>query len=395
MNKKICTLLLILIFTFSFNFSYANSTSLDINARSYIVIDRKSKKVIIGKNEYNKVKMASTTKIMTATVVLEHCNLNDTVTISKKAASTGGSRLGLKLNDKITVTDLLYGLLLCSGNDAAVALAEYTSGSIPAFCNLMNKKAKELNLNNSHFETPHGLDSDGHYTTAYELALMADNALQNDLFRKIVGTKHHTILINSIPKDLNNTNELLGVLNGVYGIKTGFTNGANRCLVTGCKRDDMDIICVVLGCDTRNFRSQDSTKLINYCFDNYDYINVENKLIDKLNCWKAENTNYFKILKSTNSNLNITYEKFDNSNIPVLKSEANSITINLSLKQNLQAPVEPGTIVGSYEICTPTQILQSGNIISTNTIYKKHIFTYFKDFIINYSNILNTSLGRI
>ena len=83
----------------------------------------------------------------------------------------------------------------------------------------MNKKAKELNLNNSHFETPHGLDSDGHYTTAYELALMADNALQNDLFRKIVGTKHHTILINNVPKDLNNTNELLGVLNGVYGIK--------------------------------------------------------------------------------------------------------------------------------------------------------------------------------
>ena len=91
----------------------------------------------------------------------------------------------------------------------------------------------------------------------------------------------------------------------------------------------------------------------------------------------------------------ITYEKFDNPNIPVLKSETNSITINLSFKQNLQAPVEPGTIVGSYEICAPTQILQSGNIISTNMIYKKHIFTYFKDFIINYSNILNTSLGRI
>lgn len=221
-------------------------SSLNLNSRSCIVLDRVSKKILYGKNEYNKVKMASTTKIMTATVIIENCDLNQTIEVSKKAAGTGGSRLGLKTGDMITIRDLLYGLMLCSGNDAAVALAETAGGSIQGFSELMNNKAKELGLNNTHFESPHGLDSDGHYTTAYELALLSDYALKNPTFLQIVGTKNYTITINGYPKTLSNTNELLGALNGVYGIKTGFTNGANRCLVTACKRDDMDIICVVL-----------------------------------------------------------------------------------------------------------------------------------------------------
>ena len=110
----------------------------------------------------------------------------------------------------------------------------------------MNKKAQELNLTHTHFESPHGLDSNEHYTTAYELAILSDYALKNSIFSKIVGTKNYSITINGYPKTISNTNELLGNLNGVYGIKTGFTNGANRCLVTACKRGNMDIICVVL-----------------------------------------------------------------------------------------------------------------------------------------------------
>ena len=201
--------------------------------------------------------MASTTKIMTATIIIENCNLNETVEISKKSAGTGGSRLGLKAGDKITIRDLLYGLMMRSGNDSAVALAEYAGGSIEGFAEKMNQKASDLGLNNTHFETPHGLDSDEHYTTAYELALLSNYALNNKIFAQIVGTKEYTITINGYPKQLSNTNELLGNLDGVYGIKTGFTNGANRCLVTACKRNNMDIICVVLGADTKNFRTQD------------------------------------------------------------------------------------------------------------------------------------------
>ena len=336
--------------------------------------------------------MASTTKIMTATIILENCNLDDIVTISKKSANTGGSRLGLKTNDKISVLNLLYGLLLCSGNDAAVALAEYCSGSIPEFCNLMNQKAIELGLTNSHFETPHGLDSDGHYTTAYELALITDYALKNSTFVKIVNTKNHTIQINNYPKNLSNTNELLGVLDGVYGVKTGFTNGANRCLVTACKRNDMDLICIVLGCDTKKFRGQDSTKLINYCFDNFEYVNIRNLLTHKLNDWKNDNKNYFNIIKGVSTKLDIKFSDPSSDVIPIKKDEINNINVRFSINKNLAAPITVDNIIGNYEIFSSTNTIYSGDIISNNAIDKKNIKYYLFDFLKNYSNTLNSCL---
>ena len=179
-----------------------------INSRSAVVYDRKSKKVIWGKKENERRPMASTTKIMTAIVVLENANLNDTVIVSKKAAGTGGSRLGLKTGDKITINNLLYGLLLVSGNDAAVALAEHVSGSLEAFAEKMNQKAEEMKLEDTHFIVPHGLDMENHYTTALELAEMADYAMNNKKFAEIVATKIATISINGRTKSLKNTNEL-------------------------------------------------------------------------------------------------------------------------------------------------------------------------------------------
>lgn len=377
---------------FYFNNNFVLGNDLSINARSYVVLDRKSKKVLIGENEYTKAKMASTTKIMTATIILENCNLDDIVTISKKSANTGGSRLGLKTNDKISVLNLLYGLLLCSGNDAAVALAEYCSGSIPEFCNLMNQKAIELGLTNSHFETSHGLDSDGHYTTAYELALITDYALKNSTFVKIVNTKNHTIQINNYPKNLSNTNELLGVLDGVYGVKTGFTNGANRCLVTACKRNDMDLICIVLGCDTKKFRGQDSTKLINYCFDNFEYVNIRNLLTHKLNDWKNDNKNYFNIIKGVSTKLDIKFSDPSSDVIPIKKDEINNINVRFSINKNLAAPITVDNIIGNYEIFSSTNTIYSGDIISNNAIDKKNIKYYLFDFLKNYSNTLNSCL---
>ena len=377
---------------FFFNNNFVLGNDLSINARSYVVLDRKSKKVLIGKNEYTKAKMASTTKIMTATVILENCNLYDIVTISKKSANTGGSRLGLKTNDKISVLNLLYGLLLCSGNDAAVALAEHCSGSIPEFCNLMNQKAIELGLTNSHFETPHGLDSDGHYTTAYELALITDYALKNSTFAKIVNTKNYTITINNYPKNLSNTNELLGVLDGVYGVKTGFTNGANRCLVTACKRNDMDLICIVLGCDTKKFRGQDSTKLINYCFDSFEYVNIRNLLTNKLNDWKNDNKNYFNVIKGISNKLDIKFSDPSSDVIPIKKEEINNINVRFSISKNLVAPITVDNIIGNYEIFSSSNTIYSGDIISNNTINKKTIKYYLFDFLKNYSSILNSCL---
>ncbi len=394
--KKSLVLLFIVFYVFNFAPTFASEeNNLNLNARSCVVLDKTSKKILFGKNEYNKVKMASTTKIMTATIILENCDLNQTVSVSKKAANTGGSRLGLKTGDKITIKDLLYGLLLVSGNDAAVALAETCSGSVTDFAKLMNNKAKELGLSSTHFETPHGLDSDNHYTTAYELALLTDYALNNKTFLNIVGTKHYTITINGYPKSLTNTNELLGSLNGVYGVKTGFTNGANRCLVTACKRGDMDIICVVLGCDTKNFRTSDSTKLINYAFENFEYVNIEELINSEFNNWKKEHQNYFYIEKATSSNLDIALSSISTPIIPINKSKISSLKVDFEITNHLYAPLYKNTNIGKFEIYTTDEIIFEGTISPAMDVYRKNLFYYLKDFFRNINDILNNAIINI
>lgn len=363
-----------------------------INSRSCVVFDRNSHMILYGKNENSQVKMASTTKIMTAIIVIENSNLKDTVEVSKKAASTGGSRLGLKAGDKITVHDLLYGLMLVSGNDAAVCLAEHVGGNIEGFANLMNKKASELSLTNTHYESPHGLDSDGHYTTAYELAVLSDYALKNETFSKIVATKSYTVTINGYLKNLSNTNELLGNLNGIYGIKTGFTNGANRCLVTACKRNDMDIICVVLGADTKKFRTQDSVKLIEFAFKNYTYINANDIANKAFENWKKDNIEKIYIDKSS-SLPELSLNLLENPIISINKNSANNIDSYISIYPDLEAPINSDTILGTLTLTSENEEIVTLNIITSSYIKKKDIFYYLNFFFTNYSSILENSLS--
>ena len=365
----------------------------DINSRAYVVIDRNSNQVLVGKNENQKRKMASTTKIMTATIIIENCNLSDVVEISKKTANTGGSRLGLKYQDKISVKDLLYGLMLCSGNDCAVALAEHCAGSVEAFAEKMNQKAIELNLSNSHFVTPHGLDSDKHYTTAYELALLTNYALQNKTFAQIVNTTNYTVTINGYGKSIHNTNELLGSLDGVYGVKTGFTNGANRCLVTSCKRNNMDIICVVLGADTKNFRTKDSIKLIEYCYKNFEVIDLEEIVNTSFNEWKTENIKNISVEKSFDSIPEIEIANLKFSTVPIEKSLVDSITCRISCDFNLIAPISKNTVIGNIEVRTDKNIVTSCDIVVKNEISKNSVLNYLNYFFENYQDIIMNLLG--
>lgn len=365
---------------------------LETNSRACVVIDRNSNIVLYGKNENTKRKMASTTKIMTATIIIENCNLDETIEVSKKAAGTGGSRLGLKTGDKITVRDLLYGLMLCSGNDAAVALAEHAGKDVQGFAKLMNEKAYNLGLLNTHFETPHGLDADEHYTTAYELALLSNYALKNKTFSQIVGTKNYTVTINSTPKALSNTNELLGNFDGIYGIKTGFTNGANRCLVTSCKRNNMDIICVVLGADTKNFRTQDSIKLINYVFENFKPVNIEELINNEFDKWKNENTNKITINKGISQNINLEIEKIDTPIVPIRKDLINSINILINCQTYFEAPVYSDTIIGNIQTSISENNTLTYNIYNTTEIQHKTWSNYLFDMFKNYSYILENTL---
>lgn len=352
-----------------------------LNARIGLIFDRNSKTILYEKNAQKQVPMASTTKIMTAIVVLENAKLSDIVTIDKKAAGTGGSRLGLKTNDKITVHDLLYGLMLKSGNDAAVALANYIGGSIEDFAELMNKKAAEMGLINSHFITPHGLDQSQHYTTAYELACMADYALNIPKFREIVGCKNYNVTINGKAKLISNTNELLGNLNGVYGIKTGFTNGAGRCLVTSCKRGDLDIITVVLGADTKKIRTLDSIQLIEYAYKNYKVINIQEKINEQFENWKQLNQKRIYINKSKINNIQLEIEELKYPKMAVENNKIDNLKIEINSLYYLEAPVEEKQIIGSAKIKIDNKIIATLNIINTQKIEKKQILDYFIEFL--------------
>jgi len=347
-----------------------------INARAAIIYDRTTKEIIWGKNETNKRAMASTTKIMSAIVVLENSNLSDVVTISKKAAGTGGSRLKISTGDKITVNDLLYGLMLRSGNDAAVALAEHVGGNIEGFTELMNKKAKELGLNNTNFVTPHGLDNENHYTTAYELAILTDYALNNKTFAKIVNTKSTTININGNNRNIYNTNELLGNMSGVNGVKTGFTNGAGRCLVTSCTRNNNQIITVVLGCDTKKQRTSDSTKLIEYAFKNYTRINLEEKIQKEFENWKQINAKRIYINKANQQTINLELKEIHKKVIPIKIGEEKNIKIEINAIYNYEAPVEEKTKIGNIIVKNDEKILETIDIICSKTVEKKNIYSY-------------------
>lgn len=364
-----------------------------LNSRAAVIYDRKSKKIIWGKKENEKRPMASTTKIMTAIVVLENANLSDTVTVSKKSAGTGGSRLGLKVGDKITVNNLLYGLLMVSGNDAAVALAEYVGGSVEGFADKMNQKAKELGLENTHFVTPHGLDMADHYTTALELAEMADYAMNNEKFAQIVNTKNITISINGRSKSLKNTNELLGNLNGVNGVKTGFTNGANRCLVTSVNRDGMNIITVVLGADTKKDRTNDSVKLIEYAYKNYTIYNLENIINEKYQEWKNINEKRINIVQGKNETIITKLDKIDNYYIPIKKQDIDNVKVEIYSLKEMEAPIYENDYIGKLIVYNGEEKIEELCIRSNVSIERLTFLDYFygllKDNIRNMENAIS------
>ena len=349
----------------------SSNTNPTINSRRYAIYDRLSGRCIYGKDENKQTAMASTTKIMTSIIVVENCNLKDTVTITSKAAGTGGSRLGLHTDDKITVNDLLYGLMLRSGNDAAVALAIHTAGSVEEFAKLMNKKAEELGLKNTHFVTPHGLDNSEHYTTAYELAVITDYALKNEIIAKVVKTKSTTIKINGNSMQINNTNELLGNVEGVYGVKTGFTNNAGRCLVTSVKRGDMDLIIVVLGADTRKDRASDTMKLIEYAYKRFYTINVEETIEKEFELWKQINQNRIYVDKAAN-NIEL---KIDDIKIKKLIADKEP-TIEINAVNYLEAPITKDTRIGTLTVKIDDELIEEIEIKVDKDVNKRGIFDY-------------------
>lgn len=359
-----------------------------INSKNAVIYDRESKTIIWGKDENKKVPMASTTKIMTAIIMLENItNFDKKIKVSKQAATTGGSRLGLKIGDIITYNDLLYGLMLCSGNDAAVQIAISVAGDIENFAKLMNKKAKEMGLVNSNFVVPHGLDNVNHYTTAAELAIMADYGLNIQKFQEVVATKTYTVTINGYPKTINNTNELLGYLNGVNGVKTGFTNRAGRCLVTSVERNGFKIITVVLGADTKKIRTKDSIKLIEWTYKNYELVDLEEIVNNLFEDWKRINEKRIKIYKGRDKYGKILLGTRKYKKYPVKSGEKNNINVNINSNFKLEAPVEKNKKIGNIKVSLNTTEIMDIDILNRQKIDRKTYIDYLIELLLMYQNI--------
>lgn len=253
----------------------------------------------------------------------------------------------------------------------------------------MNKKAEELGLKNTHFVTPHGLDNDDHYTTAYELALLTDYALNNKKFANIVNTKNCTVNINGIPREITNTNELLGNLNGVNGVKTGFTGNAMRCLVTSCTRNGNQIITVVLGADTKKQRTIDSTKLIEYAFKNYERINLEEIIKKDFENWKQINENRIYINKAENKKIEVSLNEIENKIIPIKNGTEKDIKTEINCIYNHEAPIAKGEKIGNLTVKNKEEIIETIDIVIKEEIKKKSIKDYMFQFFENLPTCLD------
>lgn len=374
-SSLLCLLLVLAILLSAFASSLLFSTKIKALAESYTsakamcVMESGSKRVLASKNENTKLAMASTTKIMTAITAIESGkDLDSPFEISKKAVGISGTSLYLRQGEVMTLRNLLYGLMLVSGNDASVAIGEYVSGNVNKFVEKMNAKAREIGATNSHFDNTHGLDSKTHYTTAYDLALITSYAMNNKIFKEIVSCKN-TKITNSEGKTryLKNKNKLLSSLDGCNGVKTGFTDDAGRCLVSSCERDGMNVVCVVLNCGPM---FEESAQLLDNAFKEY-------QLID-LTCGYAYK-NKLKVEEGESEEVKIgTKESFF---YPLRKSELKKIKYTYKIEDSITAPVENGQEVGEVKIFLDNDLLFSEKFYTMENVRRNSIFKKFFDVI--------------
>ena len=352
-NRLIITILVLSILLCGMTVSASASSN-----TSYVVIEESTGRIL---DEYNKdvsLPIASTTKIVTAIVALEHANLTDEVVIPKEAEGVEGSSIYIKAGEVYTVEDLLYGLMLRSGNDAATALALHVSGSIEEFCKLMNDKARYLGANNTNFTNPHGLHDDNHYSSAYDMAILTASAFKNEVFSKIVSSKSYKL------KDsyIYNKNKLLNSYEGADGVKTGYTTKSGRCLVSSSTRDGMRVICVVLNC----YDMWDKSKsLMDKAHENYSMVKVASSL-DKVET---------KVYKGVSDRVNATISK--DLYYPLKDGEKGKVNYNCEVYE-LLAPVYTGTECGKLEVYLDNHLIFSENIYTINNVAKKSLLDWLR-----------------
>ena len=345
--------------------------ALSLSAQSAVLIDARDGRVLYEKDADTPRPMASTTKIMTAVVALESCNVNEIIEIADEAVGVEGSSIYLQKGERMTLLELLYALLLQSANDAAVAIAVGVGGSVGNFADMMNEKAMSLGLTSTHFENPNGLDADGHVTTARELALLTAYALKNPTFAEIVATYKRKISgPDGTVRLVVNHNKLLNMYDGCVGVKTGFTKKSGRCLVSAACRESLTLVSVTLSAPD-DWR--DHTAMLNYGYENYccEILCDEGGFIEAL-----------PVVGGVQDSLLCANCDYVAATLP---RDHGEITVDVQLPQMIYAPVSAGDIVGHVTYKCDGKVIGETDIKAAYNIeqirYKKNFWQKVWDFI--------------
>ena len=336
-----------------------------ISAKAAILIDMDSGRILYSHAANTRLPMASTTKIMTGILALESLGLDDKVTISANAASTYGSMLGFKQGEVLPVEELLYALLVPSANDAAIALAEASAGSVPAFVEKMNEKAKDLGLTNTHYVNTNGLNIAHHYSSAKDLATLAAYAMHNEVFRRIVGTRNYTFLRpgengTTVERKSVNHNPLLMKYDWVTGVKTGSTPYAKFCLVASGTKDGVSLIAVVLGAKDEDTRLKETKALFDYGFALYPVTNLADTGATVLSVEPADALGRRVALKPETS-------------LSVRLFKSDKVTASTQLNSEISLPVHAGDVLGKVEFTLAGKSVGSVKLVAAESVEKATI----------------------
>lgn len=339
---------------------------MNISSKSAILMDVSSGQILYEKNAHDKLPPASVTKVMTMLLCMEALDagkikLNDNVQISDTASSMGGSQIFLEPGETQDVNTLLKGIAVASANDACVAMAEHVAGSVESFVELMNKKAQELGMKDTHFSNTNGLPIADHYTSAHDIALMSRELLKHESINKYLTTWMDKVVVGKkqVTVGLANTNKMIKHYQGATGVKTGFTQEAKYCLSASAKRGETHLVAATLGAETSPERFKDASNLLNYGFANYESLKL---------CSKDDNMSTLTLDKAEDNKVNLVAK--EDLTVLIKKGGNRDFTKKVKVNENPTIPIKKGTVLGQVEVYQGDKLVGKVDLVNTKDINK-------------------------
>ena len=372
MKKVICFFICVCFMMQSIVVFAEGNTDLGLNAKSAILMEESTGNILYESNPDERLPIASVTKVMTMLLIMEavdsgKISLDDMVTVSENAMSYGGSTMFLETGEQLTVNDMLKGIAVASANDGCVAMAEHLAGSESAFVDMMNEKAKELGMENTHFMNTNGLDEDDHYSSARDVAIMSRELMKHETIFNYTSIWMDTLRGGKF--QLANTNKLIRFYDGANGLKTGSTSKALCCLSAAAKRNDMQLIAVVLGAPTSAERFASAKSLLDYGFANYA-VNTQITAGDEVQ----------KIAVEKGVDKEVGVVAGDSCSTLVKKGQEDNITKEIKIDETITAPIEAGQKIGTMTISRDGEVIADIDLNALSAVEKKGIGLIIKDF---------------